>query len=538
MQEFFKIAVDNVSHLGDTDVFPFPIENHVFFDNPDRVIQLLIDVHKSFNDFRARMPPTKEDALALVGYTGFREATIIDPVWNLYLLGLTISIAERIESERRSLPDDIVFSYRFAAADTGHLLFRDDGWRRYRERSLELAAEHSHVLVTDIADFYPRIYHHRLENALGHLGLPVDTPARIMNLLSDFSNNASYGLPVGGPAARLLSELVLHGPDRLMSSDGIRFCRYADDYHIFTDSEEESYATLVRLSQILRIEGLSLQKAKTRILGSSEFIKSSLLDLGLEDEAFEVEAHGSQSHAQRASFLRLSLRYDPYSPTAEEDYGRLRDEVKRFDIVGMLAAELQKSHINVSLSKRLVRAIRFLDQSVRDDAALSVASNLNVLAPLFPSVLIALKDLYPALQEGTRSTICRTVRELVEQESYLTQIELNLAYALRLLSLESLPENEQLCTRLYRESHDIFVKRDIILMMARWKLWPWVSQLKGQFQNLRGPERRAFIIASYVLGDEGHHWRQHTKDEFNEFESIVRDWAAVKSKISDWQIPL
>ena len=53
------------------------------------------------------------DRLAVVGYTGFRGVTQIEPVWNAYLLGLVISIGDEIEGQRLPVWDQIVFSYRF-----------------------------------------------------------------------------------------------------------------------------------------------------------------------------------------------------------------------------------------------------------------------------------------------------------------------------------------------------------------------------------------------------------------------------------------
>lgn len=38
MKKFFEFAVDNIIKFGDTDIFPFPIENHLFFDLRDETI--------------------------------------------------------------------------------------------------------------------------------------------------------------------------------------------------------------------------------------------------------------------------------------------------------------------------------------------------------------------------------------------------------------------------------------------------------------------------------------------------------------------
>jgi hypothetical protein len=50
--ESFRIAVDNISHWGDTDVFPLPSENHVFFDRRDDVVALLVQLHAQFDSWR------------------------------------------------------------------------------------------------------------------------------------------------------------------------------------------------------------------------------------------------------------------------------------------------------------------------------------------------------------------------------------------------------------------------------------------------------------------------------------------------------
>jgi hypothetical protein len=74
--------------------------------------------------------------------------------------------------------------------------------------------------------------------------------------------------------------------------------------------------------------------------------------------------------------------------------------------------------------------------------------------------------------------------------------------------------------------------------MANWGIWYWLSDLKNQFRQLTGPERRAFIVASYKLSDEGKYWRRNIKDELSPFEKIILDWASGKAQQSDWRIPL
>ena len=160
-----KRAVQNITVYGDTDVFPFPFEKHLFEDKPSECIEVLKRWHADFNGCVADNPPVKVDALCQVGYTGFRQVTEIEPFWNAYYLALVLRLAQGIEDLRIPAGENMVFSYRHASGDQSSL-FQDVTWIDYRRRSVELAESHEYVVLTDIADFYPRINHHRLENAL------------------------------------------------------------------------------------------------------------------------------------------------------------------------------------------------------------------------------------------------------------------------------------------------------------------------------------------------------------------------------------
>ena len=136
------------------------------------------------------------------------------------------------------------------------------------------------MVVSDISEFYPRLGHHRLDATLLQLNLGNDIASRIKKFLKQFSGTRSFGLPIGGPAARILSELVLTQIDLLLVGHGVEFVRFADDYHLFANSHEDAYAALIFLSEkLFDNQGLSLQKSKTRILPAAEFLSTSPLRL-------------------------------------------------------------------------------------------------------------------------------------------------------------------------------------------------------------------------------------------------------------------
>src|SRR5687767_11254682 len=97
-EDSLRFAVRNVAHWGDTDVLPFPLENHWFHDAEDDVVALLSDLDSSFEEWLADYPLLFDRALSAVGYVGFRGTTQIDPIWNAYLLSLVVELGPEIEA--------------------------------------------------------------------------------------------------------------------------------------------------------------------------------------------------------------------------------------------------------------------------------------------------------------------------------------------------------------------------------------------------------------------------------------------------------
>jgi len=528
-----KLAVKNIAGFGDTDIFPFPIENHLFFDKPAEVVGLLQAIDRDFDGSLSTMPPLTAKELAAVGHSGFRQGTQIDSIWNAYFLALVVSIGENIEQRRAAA--NVVFSYRFKPDEKAGTIFdKSVGWQQFQLTAKALAGNHPFVLRCDISDFYSRIYHHRLENALQRAAPEQrEIVNRIMALVAAISAGPSYGLPVGGPASRLLSELLLNGVDRLLNLEGIKFIRFVDDYLIFAESREAAHSALLRLSQLLLSnEGLSLQKAKTRILSAAEFATTS-------DFADSPEGE-SPDDAKARTFKRLRIHYDPYSPTAESDFKALAEELRKFDIVGMLGRELAKSRIDEGLTRRLLPAIKLLPESQQNDAVRSLLDSLDLLYPIFPSVMLLCRSLISVLTDKVQGALYAELRRLIQSDSYITQVPANLAFALRVLATDPSEETELLLAAIYKKSSSMMIRRDVILIMSYRRADYWISNCRLTFATVTGWEKRALLIASYVLGDEGKHWRDAVKNDQIPFDKLILEWTGQSKsrKGADWRVPL
>ncbi|HRE81469.1 MAG TPA: RNA-directed DNA polymerase [Opitutaceae bacterium] len=524
-QDAFKLAIANIAAFSDTDVFPSPLDRLVCQDSPDLVLKMLEDVDRTFDQYLASFPPENIDTLAPLGYTAFRWTTQIDPVWNAYFLSLVLIIAETIEAKRLPTAAKNVFSYRFQPdLRTGHL-FGDSTWRHYKQNALKRSHDFPFVLVADVADFYPRVAHHRLENELIRLSVVGDEPRRIKTLMAQFSRTRSYGLPVGGPASRILAELALNPVDLYLSRKGISFCRYVDDFHIFAASKQEAFSHLAFLSQILFNEGLSLQKTKTRILTSEELRDaSSHLDLAATDDATALPPE--------ARLMRLSVRFDPYSPTAQDDYEQLKNAVSSIDIVGILAREIAKTNIDTQVTKQAIAAIRALAPEFRGGAVTTLLdpSNLETLAPVFSNIMRMLRSLFQELDEPTQAFSDEMMLKLLREDSHLIQNDLNLSYLLQVFGQRQSSVKESVLMDLFEKRPSPLIRREIILIMAKWGSTYWLSDLMRRFGSLTGWERKAFIVASFYLSDEGEHWRKHTKRTLSQPETVIRDWYQERMK--------
>lgn len=531
IDEAIAAALRNVAEHGDTDIFSFPFENLLFRDRPMEAAGLLKAIHAKPDHWLSVYPPETMRSLTQVGYAGFRWATLIDPFWNAYYLSLVLSIADKIESVRVPEVDNTVFSYRFQWQDAEAKIFKDSTWMDFRNQCLELSNAYPVVVQTDISDFYPRIYHHRIENALQRLPNVGDQPKRIMDLLTQFSQNVSYGLPVGGPASRILAELSLDGVDKLLVRRGVRFCRYADDYAIFCTDKAEAYRTLVFLSEKLANEGLVLQKKKTRILTAQEFRETSqLLDPAEAANALATEEQ---------KLLSISLRFDPYSPTAEEDYEELKGAIQEIDIIGILGREIAKTTIDSTVAKQAVQAILVLDPRQQHHAVsmLLDGDNVMTLAPVFVTVMRVVREIYAVSATDARSRFDKALCKLWSDQSPLLSVEVNLSYYIRALAGDQTQQKEEILIKIFEESANPMIRRLVILAMAKWSCHYWLSDAKVRYGAMSVFERRAFIIASYFLGDEGKHWRNHVKSSWTDAELLIRDWYSNRFQINK-SVPL
>ena len=165
--------------------------------------------------------------------------------------------------------------------------------------------------------------------------------------------------------------------------------------------------------------------------------------------------------------------------------------------------------------------------------------NLEVLYPVFPTVALVLKSVLPNLTKSAQEEVFSAFRTLITAGSYVTLVPTNLAYAVRVIALDPTEDATKVLAHIYTEPRaNVLVKRDVILAMAKKKVKFWLSDLIKKFDLTSSWEKSALVVASFALGDEGHHWRRHTVPRLNAVDADFAKWVASKNNGRQWEIPL
>lgn len=143
-----------------------------------------------------------------------------------------------------------------------------------------IAYQYSHIVKTDIKNFYPSIYTHSIpwaihgkeyirkkENKFNYnlVGNILD------RLFQNANDGCTNGIPIGPVVSELISEIVASGVDRkfseLINSKNIKCqaVRYRDDYRILAKSESEAKLIIKLLQEALKEFNLELSDNKTTL---------------------------------------------------------------------------------------------------------------------------------------------------------------------------------------------------------------------------------------------------------------------------------
>lgn len=513
-EESLDWALKHIESFGDTDIFPLPFEFKAikYCWDEDIVPWLKSEdvLQWKTRTFRRCLTPKHR--------YGFRISTQLDPIDVILYTALVAEIGEDIEKARLPRQENIAFSYRFQPSDEGRMWDPKYSWGKFQEHCLNLvnAKRYSHVLLADIADFYPRVYLHPLENALRDCTNKKEHAAAITSMIKNWNFRVSYGIPVGTSASRLIAELILDDVDRGLLSEGTTHCRHVDDFCIFCSNEREAHERLALLARILfENQGLTLQQHKTRIMTIDEFSENHLN---------QEERHELNNLAERfRNILKDIGLSDPYQ---ELDYEDLKPEkqnlIDSLNLMEILEEQTSNhSDLNISLVRFVLRRLKQIDS---EDCIDLVLDQIDALYPVFRDVIEYLQALR-SLKQSRKQEIGSKLLDLLSQ-SLVGHLEYHRLWIFDTFTRDREWDNEGRFTSLYNSNHDDFSRRKLILAMGRTRQQTWFKTHKRDINETTPWVKRAFLAAASCMpGDEPKHWYRSIRSNLDPLERAIVKWA-------------
>ena len=437
----------------------------------------------------------------------------------IFYFGLFLEVGEKIENSRVKADRKVSFSYRFAPENTDYFVYdRNINFSGFQNYCGELAKNHQFVVVTDIADFYPRIYLHRLENALSApLSTLPDHAKAIVKLIKGWNQNVSYGIPVGNSPSRLLAEIVIDDIDRTLLAEGMIFTRFVDDYRIFCDSRQEAYKCLARLANALHdSHGLTLQSQKTKILTSQEFIDQMLET----DEQKEIKSLASGFDSIIGGLGLLN----PYEPIDYIDLSpQMQAQIDGLNLESLLYEQLAKDEIDISTTKFLINR---LGQLKRTEPLDSIMATLDNLHPVLSEIIRYLAEVGEGLTQEKRQEIGALLLGKL-QDSVVSNLEFNKMQIMSMFAGTNKWGNTERLARFYNFESDAFFRRTLLLALGKSGQDYWLRTKKVSFDQMAVWDKRAFLYAASCFPkDERDHWYNAIQKSRDELEKYIMAWAS------------
>jgi Reverse transcriptase (RNA-dependent DNA polymerase) len=506
-------ALRSAENFGDTSEFPLPLEYRAI-----RADWKNIRGYLSRQDILNWPTRRERSLLAPKSHFGFRVITQLDPLDFLVFAAVLYELAEDIEAKRLAVVEHTVFSFRFAPTAEGQMFDPLINYPAFLKRCRDISesGNYSHVVVADIADFYPRIYHHRLENAL-HTATRKNHHVRaVQKLLSGWNATESHGIPVGSAPTRLLAEITISDIDDILKANGIVFARFNDDYRLFAESKKSAYKQLFLLAESLYSNhGLQLQPQKTRVLSLAEFRRRYLTSLG------ETELQSLKDRFQEL-IQDLGIE-DPYEQIRMEDLtSEQRDLISTMNLEVLFREEVSK---NESADLTLLRFILLRMRQLANPSLVEpIFLNLEVLHPLISTIVRYFQSLV-RLPMQQRQRIGEQLIDNVSA-SFIGELPHNRMWSFSLFSDGDDWNNAHRLVGLLNASSDQFSRRKLIFALGRSNQVAWFQSMRRHvFSETAWPRRALIAAASCMPADTYLHWIRPHMQKFDILEQAVVKWA-------------
>lgn len=475
----------HVIKYGDTDMLPDAFEYDVLAGS---AWQAVYDELRRTNFAAHAHRPFRRYLVPKHG-GGFRIAHRLDPIDAIIYSAAAYEMSADVESHRGRVERSVASSYRVDASDDGRLYSDRSGWTEYASRSLKLAHRYDYVLETDIADFYSRISHDGLAQALRETGI---TEARIESLrrfLGCFGSGQREGIPVGPAASHLLAEACLRRVDRMLLAKGCEFARYVDDFRVFSNDHGAAVTASYELAQYLDASyRLAVQDSKTVVRRTTD-----LLRLRLENPDRSKDEGKEQRLARLIAEMREGTGYETDADADEWGDDDARRPVCR-GLAEQVSRALEGDPIRFGSIRHALRRARSLRVPALEKA---LVDNLGALAPILRDVCNYLVRAFPKDEQPAREIGDRLISlALTSDYTAFPYVQL---WVLHTLCERPAASTYEAVADLARMAEPELGIRPQALAAKAFGRADWVRERKGTAGELEHWDRRALIWAGQIL---------------------------------------
>ena len=187
------------------------------------------------------------------------------------------TVRDRIVQQAVRLVLEPLFEVMFSARSHG---FRPERGCQTALEVVERAIRHGYTWVVDadISSFFDTVDHEKLLDAINE-EVADGSVLRLIRYILEAGvqlpgvadiEPTELGTPQGSPLSPLLANIYLHSFDKAAVQRNFGLVRYADDFVIFTKSEEEAERALTFCQEYFQTLGLALHPEKTRIVSVND----------------------------------------------------------------------------------------------------------------------------------------------------------------------------------------------------------------------------------------------------------------------------
>jgi hypothetical protein len=502
-------ALKHLRRFGDTIFLP-PAFEFAAIDHDWRRVSAWIGAQ----DMREWSPRPYRRLLAAKTPGSFRYITQLDPIEHIAFAALMHSVGAELETFRVARRQRRVFSWRFAPLPDGTMYDPKIGWVHFNKRCAKLAESKrvTHVVVADVADFFPHLYLHPVERMLARCTITRDEAYCVLKILKGWNARVSYGIPIGPPSARILADATLSDLDEAFLNIGIQYCRYSDDCRIFCRSEAEAKQRLEFLAkQLFELYGLTLQSGKTSIVDVEDYrVRFALSPERLEAESLEATFEDLLERAGVEHEYGESIAYDDLP---EE----VRAEIDSLNLAEVVRQQIGQEKYDPVLLSLLLQRLSQLDQ---DDVVEDLLARLHHLEPVIDSIVRYLTTLHIA-SEAQRKRIGKMIMGAVRQKGTSAyQAMCLLSVFATSVAFDSARDFERLYDHCSEEA-----KRKLVLAMARTSNARWFYARRRDVSSLGPWLRRAFLAGASCMKEDARKAFFQTEERSGDvLEQAVLSW--------------